>query len=324
MEFLKTTNNQKLQQIRPVKSILIITNSFDKTATYIEKTYGNLAHFFRLNVDKINQYDITVRQDKISIKDLTSKQSISSEKIYSVYYRKISFPALSEYDSSYHLLMKSEIYSLIRGIADTVGSRALTRPSVLAKADNKIVQLKVAQECGLLVINSLITNNNFEAKKFIGNNDANFIVKPLSTGKIYYQNKIETIQTNLVENKKILNLEKCPSYFQNYVKKSFELRITVVNGHLFPVKIISKDKIDWRSYKNQIEYYKAKVPVNIEQSIRKMMFNLNIKFAAFDFIVGTDNKYYFLELNANGQWQWLEKALNIPISLEIVRYLLGE
>lgn len=324
MEFLKITNNQKLQQRRPVKAILIITNSFDKTATYIEKTYGKLANFFRLNVDKINQYDITVRQDMISIKDLTSKQSISSEKIYSVYYRKISFPSLSEYDSSYHLLMKSEIYSLIRGIADTVGSKALTRPSVLAKADNKIVQLKVAQECGLLVINSLITNNNFEAQKFIGNNDTNSIVKPLSTGKIYHQNKVETIQTNLIKNKKILNLEKCPSYFQNYVKKSFELRITVVDGRLFPVKIISKDKIDWRSYKNQIEYYKAKVPVNIEQSIKKMMFNLNIKFAAFDFIVGTDNKYYFLELNANGQWQWLEKALNIPISLEIVRYLLGE
>ena len=32
----------------------------------------------------------------------------------------------------------------------------------------------------------------------------------------------------------------------------------------------------------------------------------------------------FLEVNPNGQWQWLEKILNLNISGEIINYLIGE
>ncbi|MBM7717718.1 glutathione synthase/RimK-type ligase-like ATP-grasp enzyme [Bacillus thermophilus] len=54
-----------------------------------------------------------------------------------------------------------------------------------------------------------------------------------------------------------------------------------------------------------------------------MMEKLNIHFAAFDFIVNEHN-YTFLELNANGQWQWLEEELNLGISDKIMEYLTGE
>ena len=46
----------------------------------------------------------------------------------------------------------------------------------------------------------------------------------------------------------------------------------------------------------------------------------NMKFGVFDFVV-KDNEYYFLEINANGQWAWLEKELNIDISSSLFNYL---
>ena len=50
----------------------------------------------------------------------------------------------------------------------------------------------------------------------------------------------------------------------------------------------------------------------------------NLNFGAFDYIVTPENEWIFLELNPNGQWLWLEEALNLDISEKIINYLLGE
>lgn len=51
------------------------------------------------------------------------------------------------------------------------------------------------------------------------------------------------------------------------------------------------------------------------------MDNFKIKFGTFDFIVNNKKEWVFLEINPNGQWQWLEHALNLNIAEEIVKYL---
>ena len=51
------------------------------------------------------------------------------------------------------------------------------------------------------------------------------------------------------------------------------------------------------------------------------MEDFNLYFGAFDFVVNKQNEWIFLEVNPNGQWMWLEKALDIPISQHIFRYL---
>jgi len=45
-----------------------------------------------------------------------------------------------------------------------------------------------------------------------------------------------------------------------------------------------------------------------------------MEFGCFDFIVNND-EWYFLEMNSNGQWAWLEFETGSPISQEIVEYL---
>ena len=52
-----------------------------------------------------------------------------------------------------------------------------------------------------------------------------------------------------------------------------------------------------------------------------MLEDLELKFGAFDFIVDEEDNWVFLEVNPNGQWQWLEEKLNLNISEKIVEYL---
>ena len=48
---------------------------------------------------------------------------------------------------------------------------------------------------------------------------------------------------------------------------------------------------------------------------------LHLEFGAIDFILGEDGEYYFLEINPNGQWAWIECRTNYRIAAEIAKLL---
>ncbi|HHJ5466159.1 TPA: hypothetical protein ACQPPL_004417, partial [Enterobacter hormaechei] len=82
----------------------------------------------------------------------------------------------------------------------------------------------------------------------------------------------------------------------------------------------SENKIDWRKNNNKIQYELIDIPNKIRKQCFNLMKKLDISFGCFDFIVMQD-KWYFLEVNANGQWVWLEVELGLDISSKILRHL---
>lgn len=147
------------------------------------------------------------------------------------------------------------------------------------------------------------------------------IIKPISIGKIYTENTCEIYQTNKF-NSFNEDISYTPIYIQNYVEKLFEVRITVINNKVFPVKIEAGDKLDWRKSYNTNKYSVIEVPDKILKDIFNMMKSFELKFGAFDYIVNKNNEWVFLEINPNGQWLWLEKVLKLQISNAIIDYLI--
>lgn len=303
--------------------ILIITNSMDLTVDSLIYRFSDTVVFFRFNTDKFSDYEIKVTNEDTVITNKISNISVNINGCHGVYYRKITLPDLQGFDIKYRNLMYKEMMTIIEGIAENAGKVALTRPSILKRADNKIVQIHVAKEVGFTVPPSLLTNSNISAQEFVETQNSS-IVKPISVGRINTNQTVNFIQTNIVKNtRNIEGLEFSPAYFQSYVKKDYEVRLNIVHGECFGVKIESSNNVDWRKKDARIRYSKIKVPEDIEKKCCEMMDRLNIHFAAFDFIVNKQN-YVFLELNANGQWQWLEEKLNLGIADKIMEYLIGE
>lgn len=303
-----------------MKNILIITNTIDLTVDYLINKYSNQINFFRFNTDRFQDYNIQITLNDTLIEYADKSYSLKLSACDALYYRKISMPSLEDYSPHYQQLMQREMMTVIDGIAETAGNIAITRPSIMRKADNKIVQLKIAREVGFSLPPSLITNSDFAATKFTSANKA--IVKPISFGKIVGADKVGFIQTNMVKDEvEIQELSHSPSYFQLYQIKGYEVRLTIVNKQLFGVKIESSNKVDWRKENAILQYSKIKIPKNISQKCLDMMDQLNLNFAAFDFIVSPQGEYIFLELNANGQWLWLENELNLGIADAIINNL---
>lgn len=304
-----------------MKNILIITSSFDFTVDYLINKFKNKANFYRFNTDFFEEYSIDISNNKgwsISSKVWT----IREEDIYSIYYRKPTLPKLEKFDFKYHSLMYKDMISIIDGILEVFNGRCLTKPSILRKSENKIFQLRIAEELNFNIPKSLITNSDNLARRFC--KDEIRIVKPLSMGRLEYQNKIGIIQTNVVDKSiPIEGLGYSAAYFQNYVNKDYEVRATIINKKSHVVRIDSEDKVDWRKSDSKNKYSKIDLPKDIEIKCLNMLNKLDLNFGAFDFIVN-DGKFIFLEVNPNGQWYWLEEELDLKISNDIFNFLSGE
>ncbi|MGI2208546.1 hypothetical protein ACROAD_09715 [Shewanella baltica] len=300
--------------------ILVITSVIDKTVDYIIKKFPQ-CHFFRFNVDEFSSYSVSVTNDGFSIE--RNGSLITSKTCLSIYFRKPQLEDLtSVLDVPYHDFVHKESYSVVEGIAEIFEGRVLTKPSIMRRANNKAFQAMLAKRVGFNLPQMSITNDVAVLANFIATTKS--IVKPVAVGEVIHNNKIkEFVQTNMIDSSvSSESLKYSPVYLQHYQDKDYELRVTYVGDTEFTVRIDSDNYIDWRKPDTINTYSTCSLPENISTQCRNFMNIVGMQFGCFDFIV-KDEQYYFLEMNANGQWGWLEFELQLDISLSIVEYLSG-
>jgi glutathione synthase/RimK-type ligase-like ATP-grasp enzyme len=302
-----------------MEKILIITSSYDKTCDYLIKKYRDV-DFFRLDFDCFSKYSISFFNNQFCISN--KDHSILEEDCCSIYYRKPSPENLSGIiDRKYHSFAYKEAYSLIEGIVEAFSGACLSKPSIMRPAGNKILQARLAKNVGFEYPKYLITNSAAKVNEF---NSDKSIVKPLSVGVIQDERSKEFVQTNLLnENIDLEALKYSPSYFQRYQSKDYECRATFIGKKAFIIKIESENDIDWRKLNNKINYSVCEMPNDIYTKCLLFMKECKLEFGCFDFII-KNNIWYFLEMNVNGQWAWLEFEVGVDISGEIMRYLRGK
>ncbi len=297
--------------------ILVITSSIDVTVDYIINKYQSVT-FYRFNVDWFSQYKIYIGGTVgWEISSEYWDVSISPLNIQSIYYRKPMFPDLQEFDKVYWPMITKDIQSVITGLADSFKKTVLSRPSILAKTENKVFQLMYAIQNGLAIPVSFIGNINADFTRFCSGTS---IIKPISIGKVFTENGCELYQTSML-GKIESDISLTPVYLQEYVHKSYEVRLTIIDNHMFPVRIDCDNKVDWRRDYSSHQYSLVEAPVSIVKSCLRMLQDFGLVYGAFDFIVDESGKWIFLEVNPNGQWLWLEQILQIDISKYIVNYL---
>ncbi|STX52322.1 Glutathione synthase/Ribosomal protein S6 modification enzyme (glutaminyl transferase) [Legionella busanensis] len=202
------------------------------------------------------------------------------------------------------------------------------------QANSKLLQLKLALQCGFKIPPTLITNSPVKIKEFLQvyKNDK-VIYKPLSSHYWYEKGVLKLFYTKTIYNEHLPPdhvLQLTPGIFQKHIKKKYELRVTCFGDHIVAAKIFSQEHskglTDWRSIppmELRIEPYC--LPYTIEKKIRNFMEALGIVFGCFDFIVTPDNEYFFLEVNQQGQFLWIEdRCPTIKMLDKFVKFILNK
>ena len=226
-------------------------------------------------------------------------------------------------------IVEGESTRALEGLLRILPCLWVNRPGAQSEASYKIPQLEMARQCGLAVPKTLVTNDPVEVSDFYEATGRQMIYKMIdeSTWQRFPKFEIPNgLPTMLFRESDLAHLEQVKlglHLFQERVDKEADIRVTVVGQKIFAAKIDSqqgKGSVDFRlDYSVPSAVYE--LPDDVSEKCLQLMRKLGLNFGAIDLCLARDGRHVFLEVNAQGQWLWLEIKLDLPISLHMARLL---
>lgn len=183
------------------------------------------------------------------------------------------------------------------------------------RANNKLAQLKIAVQCGLIIPTTLFSNNPQDIREFAQTHKNNGVIyKPLSANFWFEESELKITYTSPLHTlPKDHLLQITPGIYQKTIHKAYELRVTCFGDYMVAAKLNSQQQpegqYDWRKIQGgtmQIDPYI--LPEQIKRQIQKFMKTMGLVFGSLDFIVTKEQEYVFLEVNEQGQFLWIEES----------------
>ena len=118
-------------------------------------------------------------------------------------------------------------------------------------------------------------------------------------------------------------IEAVPFIVQQEVKKAADIRVTVVSKSIFATAIQSQTDadalVDWRRGDVLLMAHAVhELPASIAGKCIALVQAFVLRFGAIDLILDRQGAYWFLEINPNGQWGWIQAKTGQPIARAIV------
>lgn len=246
-----------------------------------------------------------------------------------IWYRRLRSPAKppTMEDGVYEFCLRENRATMLGGILG-LRARWMSHPAAVWQSENKPYQLALAQELGLRIPRTVITND-VEAIRSAAANFGRMVVKPARTGHVVYDGAERAIFTSELLPEQLGDLigaELSPAIYQELVPKRFDIRVTIVGGQLFAAAIDSQSDpaalVDWRHTNNpSLPHSRKSLPENVQRNLLQLMERLQLTFAAIDLVETPDGEFVFLEVNPNGQWLWLDDMLDLGISNSVAAWL---
>ncbi|MFW1977563.1 hypothetical protein ACNPQK_22590 [Acinetobacter guillouiae] len=217
------------------------------------------------------------------------------------------------HDKSIHEVVNQSSYIHVFGlIKNYFKGHIINKPDAAILAENKITQIKVAISVGFNVPNTLFTNDPAELEKFYTYNKKNIIMKS------YYNLAAMPIKTihvtsRMLEDKEGIKMS--PAIYQELIDGNQHYRIIMIGDKYIAYETINND-LDSR-----LDLRKPIKVTNITQDLyEKLLEFLNIlglEMGIFDFKRSKNGELFFLEINQQGQFAYLD-ALTGSKSLELI------
>ena len=315
--------------------VLILSNREDITADYVvlELTRRNVP-FFRFNTEDYPlkvQLSLNLEEASFAGAFIRREEVFHVEEFRSVWYRRPSPPSFDSLplDSGLKAFCTKESFYALEGLWASLNCFWVSDPFKIRKAENKPYQLKLATELGFKIPSTLISSSAAEIMGFIEKNPLGVIIKPVRTGVFKEgsgEKLIFTSSLKAFDAEKYCSSVKIPSIYQEQLPKEYDIRVTLIGDRVFATEIHSQDYkdsiVDWRKGENpKITHKKHKLPQDIEQNCIRLMTKLGLEFSAIDLVMTPDHEYYFLEINPNGQWAWIEQRTGYQLTEALVDLL---
>jgi glutathione synthase/RimK-type ligase-like ATP-grasp enzyme len=252
-------------------------------------------------------------------------QARSLDDVAAAWWRRPQQPQVSAAigSESHRLFALNEAAEALAGLWHALDVFWVNDPARDHVAHRKITQLRMAQQCGFRIPDTLISNDPERARVFIDHRGyRNVVYKAFSAFEDEWR---ETRLLRPDELSLLDNVQYAPVIFQEYVEAAYDLRITVVGDAVFAAAIHSQETsypVDFRMDMASATIEPVDVPPSVEGQVTTYLRALGLQYGAIDMRVRPDGEYVFLEINPAGQWLFVEEVTHQPIAATLAQLLI--
>jgi hypothetical protein len=260
--------------------------------------------------------------------------TLASDDIAAVWLRRIRPPTLPEdLDARFRESSLRQAHVLLGGFLGGLATARWVDPrGVVHRAEDKLLQMRLAARHGLRVPRTLATCDPEEVRAFFAELQGSMVTKllaPLSQSMGRAPEFMYTTAVSEADLEELDSLRFAPMLFQERIAKALELRVIFVGGRLFVGKIDArtslKGQVDWRlADPSESPWSPGDIPADVASSLTAVMAELGLAYGAIDLIRTPEGEHVFLEVNPSGEWGMLELHLGHPIGDAIAAVLLNK
>lgn len=308
---------------------LIVSEAYDKTTDLVIEWLDSLGtNFIRCLPNHLSCIEIELSSGG------DSKIKINNEfvKIIWVQRGKLNFIPQEIDKSNFINYLKKEEVPVLKYCEEILVEKGIVVGSFIEEIyNNKILNLKIAEECGMKIPHSVITNEKEKIINFLNSK------KKIITKSIYHPPNISLTPTKKIKGKgtvvvtakqiSSMSDDSFPSFVQEYIEKLFEIRVFIFMEKIFAMAIFSqaddKTTIDYRNYNREKpnRYVPFNLPDKEKIKIKRFMNRKKMNSGSIDLIYNNKKEYVFLEINPQGQFNWVSEYCNFYIEKEIAECL---
>ena len=239
-------------------------------------------------------------------------------------------PKVSESDRKFAELEYRCFYHSIAYILETLPVWCVNKYSAARFINNKAIQLHIARSCGLNVPVALMSNAPSRVRNFFAQKTNRTICKAFTPHVWTRESGLGVAVTETFElTREMLPpdevLTYAPGIYQDMVVKQFDVRTVLMGNRVYSYALHNPLKaLDWRQDAGQgkIEVRVIATPSDVEQGIQAFAQKSGICFGSLDFAVDANDQWWFLEVNEQGQFLWLDQFdLNIKMQEKFCAFI---
>jgi glutathione synthase/RimK-type ligase-like ATP-grasp enzyme len=310
--------------------ILIVSNARDLTTDFVVlELQRRGVPYVRLNAETLPRAAIRLGAQNADDWSITlDDRRIDGAGVTAAYFRRPGEPEVDPgiADPSERSYASTEWSALLKSLYARLGAKWLNAPSAIVAAEDKPLQLMLAESLGFNVPESLVTNDPEAFEAFLAEHAA--VAKPLRQALLDGETE-KVIFTSRIDRAKARDpraIAMAPMILQREVAKRSDIRVTVVGNRVFAASIESQGSAasegDWRQGDGAaLPHAAIQLPEAVHEQCVELVRAMNLLYGAIDLIHGQDGEYWFLEINPNGQWAWIETRTGQPIAAAIVDML---
>lgn len=309
--------------------ILVVTNRRDITTDFVvlELQRRGLA-YCRLNTEAFASAVVSWRPIEGRWQLRIEGQALDLSDVGAGYYRRPVLPEPPKgYDAETRAYAIGEWSAALKSLYGVIGDRWLNSPNMIDQAEDKPRQLRLASTLGFAIPETLVTNDLDAAREFVA--EGGFIGKPLRQALVKGQAGDRVVFTSRVDFAGVNDpdvMRAMPIILQREIPKRMDIRVTVVGQRVFAAAIDSQGNpetmVDWRrTAAPDLPHVAHELPESLSAQCVALTARLGLRFGAIDLVLDTAGRYWFLEINPNGQWGWIQTRTGQPIAEAIVTEL---